>query len=178
MGPSDYSKAIEKLFYKDGKHIPTTISVLGLCGEAAEVTALFESTVGNTDWNTDQFTRELKLELGDVMWYVAAILDSQGNDCTALEPSDLGVETVLLPRLCGVLSMHAGHIADMVKKEAWHGKFFNLDTLIAELSAVALIVEEIGSRFGLEMEEICQANVDKLEARYPGKTFTEGGGIR
>ncbi len=194
MGPSDYSEKIRPLFFKSGNHIPNTIAALGLAGEAAEVTALFEeygaklqAAPEQLEAVTDEFTKKLILELGDTLWYVAAILDSFGLDCSEIDDqlSDYeAIDTLLAQlagfnpaRLCASLSMHAGAACDRIKKAEWHGKDLDLDDLIADLSNVSVVISEIGLRIKAGMGEICQANVEKLEKRYPNG-FVEGGGVR
>lgn len=191
MGPSDYSDAIRPLFYKDGEHIPNTIAALGLAGEAAEVTALFEEFGARFESLTiediKEFGEKLTLELGDTLWYVAALLDNLGYDCSEVddllcEHEDFGPLLDQLGgfnpnRLAANLSMHAGLAADIIKKAEWHGKELDVSALLAALCNVTVTLGEIGNRNGVTLGDITKANVEKLAKRYPGG-FVEGGGVR
>jgi len=196
MGPSDYSDAIRPLFFKNGKHIPLTIAALGLAGEAGEVTGAFEefaeeipsvSTPEQADDLSKRFSEKLTLELGDTLWYVAAILDTFGLDCSDVDDllADFdGLEELHSQlagfnpaRLTAALSMHAGLAADLIKKSEWHGKTLDADELFATLGNVVVVVGEIASRVQVGLGEVCAANVAKLAKRYPGG-FVEGGGVR
>ena len=75
--------------------------------------------------------------------------------------------------LCG----EAGEVANLVKKEAWHGKPMDLEKLTSELGDVLWYVADLASHYGLSLETIAAGNVDKLRARYP-EGFVLGGGKR
>lgn len=191
MGPSDYSDKIRPLFFKSGNRIPNTIAALGLAGEAGEVTAVFEEFAALlpdiTPEQIEDYKNKLTLELGDTLWYVAAILDSFGLDCSDIDDLLADHESIesLVEQLQGFnparltasLSMHAGAACDLIKKAEWHGKTLDLDSLVASLANMAVVIGELGNRNGVGMGEICQANVDKLSKRYPNG-FVEGGGVR
>ena len=50
---------------------------LGLAGEAGEVADKVKKIIrdGRTDW---EYQREIALELGDVLWYIASLADDMG----------------------------------------------------------------------------------------------------
>jgi NTP pyrophosphatase (non-canonical NTP hydrolase) len=184
MDPAAYARALQKFFYKDGRHISLAGSALGLCGEAAEVVQLFEEAQPGQD--VGQFHTNLKLELGDVLWYVAAMFDSLGKTMLDIDSMFPAPDLQKLVSYAGELEItdlllhmgrHAGHAADRIKKYEWHGKTLDQNGLFADLTNIVTIVSELAARTGMTVEELFQANVDKLEARYPGG-FTEGGGNR
>ncbi len=76
------------------------------------------------------------------------------------------------------LAGEAGEVVDLLKKAVWHGKELSLQELTKELGDCAWYLCAIGQRYGISLTDIMAANVAKLEARYPGGQFVEGGGIR
>ena len=75
--------------------------------------------------------------------------------------------------LCG----EAGEVADLLKKQAWHGLELDREKLAEELGDVLWYLADLASHFGLNLDDIARLNIDKLAARYP-HGFTIGGGIR
>lgn len=65
------------------------------------------------------------------------------------------------------VSGEAGEVADQVKKEVFHGHEMDLDAIKKELGDVLHYVAGIATLYGLELEEVAQANIDKLQKRYP-----------
>lgn len=75
--------------------------------------------------------------------------------------------------LCG----EAGEVADLVKKEAWHGRPLTNDVLANELGDVLWYLADLATARGLSLDAIAETNLAKLRARYPDG-FVVGGGIR
>lgn len=164
---SKWAADIRRRSFKDGVEMPLSLLALGLCGEAAEVA---EAT---HPWRLN----EVLLELGDCFWYAIAI--AQHTDCAAGTTR----EAVQLSPDDGEATSHdlmifAGKAADRIKKSAWHGKPLDLDALTDELCAVTDCLEDIGKSYGFSRDDIGRANMAKLDARYPGGKFVEGGGVR
>jgi NTP pyrophosphatase (non-canonical NTP hydrolase) len=65
------------------------------------------------------------------------------------------------------LAGEAGEFANMVKKLTAHGHDISPETLADELGDVLWYVAEAASACGLELGNICLANVEKLRSRYP-----------
>lgn len=63
----------------------------------------------------------------------------------------------------------AGEVQEHVKKFIRDGKVPDRDKFVWELGDVLHYLTRIASEFGYTLEEIMQANVDKLEARDRGK---------
>lgn len=70
-----------------------------------------------------------------------------------------------------------GHIAEVVKKEVYHGKEPDRQKLLDELGDVLWHVMTIAVDHGSSLEEVARINDDKLRKRYPSG-FVKGGGIR
>jgi NTP pyrophosphatase (non-canonical NTP hydrolase) len=65
--------------------------------------------------------------------------------------------------LCG----ESGEAIDIVKKWFAHGHELDKEHLKKELGDVAWYLAEASSALGFTLEEILEANIDKLRKRYP-----------
>lgn len=61
----------------------------------------------------------------------------------------------------------AGEVADLVKKELYHGHAPDPAKIADELGDVLWYVAICSSVYGLRLSEVAQGNVDKLRSRYP-----------
>lgn len=71
--------------------------------------------------------------------------------------------------LCG----ESGEAIDIVKKWLAQGHELDKAHLAKELGDIAWYLAETATALGLTLEEILQANIDKLRARYPEGFNTE-----
>ena len=65
--------------------------------------------------------------------------------------------------ICG----EGGEVADMVKKSAFQGHSMNVTHVAKELGDVLWYIAIGAHAIGIDLEEIAQMNLAKLEARYP-----------
>lgn len=65
------------------------------------------------------------------------------------------------------LTGEAGEVADLVKKHIGHGHQLDVDKVKKELGDVLWYVSVLSHRIGCTLEEVAQANVEKLRKRYP-----------
>lgn len=148
---------------------------LGLAGEAAEVM----ETIDRGLWRELHIdVQALKLELGDVLWYVAGTCSAleldMANVVRAVATTDgVGGETRAkdkgLMRNAIALGIEAGQAADLIKKALYHGKRLDEVTLKVHLGAVVLHVGALCWIAQLALHDVAQANIDKLMKRWPGK---------
>jgi NTP pyrophosphatase (non-canonical NTP hydrolase) len=75
------------------------------------------------------------------------------------------------------LAGEAGESADSIKKAIFHDCGISRDQLIKELGDVAWYLAGLCTLNGITLEEVFDANVRKLLARYPDG-FVSGGGVR
>ncbi len=71
------------------------------------------------------------------------------------------------------LAGEAGEVCDAVKKIAFHGHQLNQDKLRDELGDVMWYLAMMAKTCGLSLEEIAEANIEKLRQRYPEGFATE-----
>jgi len=160
----EYCEMVNELMHKDGEPSPLWVLALGLCGEAAEV-----SVASNTAYDDDfQASHAVLPELGDVLWYVTAITIRLGMRQGRAHATALDM----------TMYEAAGLIADVVKKDAWHGKPLDPTKVGAYLETIISAIRGHARCYGLTLEGIARLNMKKLRARYPGGVFAEGGGVR
>ena len=85
----------------------------------------------------------------------------------ALDKKDVLINSVM--GLCG----ESGEAIDIVKKWLAQGHELDKAHLAKELGDIAWYLAETATALWLTLEEILQANIDKLRARYPEGFSTE-----
>ena len=90
----------------------------------------------------------------------------------ALNRKDVLINSVM--GLCG----ESGEAIDIVKKWLAQGHALDKDHLAKELGDIAWYLAEAATALDLSLEEILQANIDKLKKRYPDGFDTERSMIR
>lgn len=170
---------ISRRSYKAGVLMPLALMALGVAGEAAEVLELF------SDEHTDRVgrpnTEKLTNELGDTLWYVNAMvlhsdLDFEIPDLRAVDGEAIQGQPDTTKLLN--IAILAGKISDRVKKTAWHGKVLDVSELTSDLLELTVYLLALGQANGIGYLAIATYNMDKLNKRYPGGKFVEGGGVR
>ena len=78
-----------------------------------------------------------------------------------LTPRDVLINGVM--GLCG----ESGEAIDIVKKHLHQGHPLDREALIKELGDIAWYLAEAATALDLSLDEILQANIDKLKKRYP-----------
>jgi NTP pyrophosphatase (non-canonical NTP hydrolase) len=71
----------------------------------------------------------------------------------------------------------AGRICEAVKKDVYHGKPADRESMRGELGDLLWYVAATAEDYGLSLADIAAANIEKLKRRYPDG-FVRGGGIR
>ncbi len=61
----------------------------------------------------------------------------------------------------------AGEVADIIKKHAFHGHNLNKGDLVSELGDVLWYVSQLAMMLEVNLSDIAENNITKLEARYP-----------
>ena len=79
----------------------------------------------------------------------------------ALDKKDVLINSVM--GLCG----ESGEAIDIVKKWLAQGHELNREQLIKELGDVAWYLAEAATALDVPLEEVLQANIEKLKKRYP-----------
>lgn len=158
----DFEEYVEKAWRTANTNQPhgqaLAISALGLEGESIEYMEIMPA--GDRD-------KSIK-ELGDVMWYVAAIykqlnLNTPVLDLPSHQKTDANVKTLVFA---------AKDAGELIKKHVGHGHELDHLTIIKALQRVVQCVGEASKIHGSSLEEVMRRNVEKLEARYKQGVFT------
>ena len=96
--------------------------------------------------------------------------------CLRTANPNLTVKESLLNWALG-LAGESGEYIELVKKEFFHKKPYTLEEAKKELGDVLYYLTQCAHSNGLTLNDIAEANVEKLKARYP-EGFEDGGGIR
>ncbi|MCS1393998.1 nucleoside triphosphate pyrophosphohydrolase family protein [Lysinibacillus boronitolerans] len=67
----------------------------------------------------------------------------------------------------------AGEVADLIKKAMFHGHVIDQVEVKKELGDVMWYLANIARLAGLSLDEIAEANIEKLKKRYPDGFSTE-----
>lgn len=86
-------------------------------------------------------------------------------------------DETLLPMTALGLAGEVGELVDYLKKHLYHGYPLDRDKVKSESGDVLWYLSSLCSLAGLSLGEVAEANVKKLEERYP-EGFVEGGGVR
>ena len=93
------------------------------------------------------------------------INDYQAMAMTTLNP-ELSRKEVLINSVMGLCG-ESGEAIDIVKKWLAQGHALDKEHLAKELGDIAWYLAEAATALDLSLEEILQANLDKLKKRYP-----------
>lgn len=82
-------------------------------------------------------------------------------------------ESILDDRIHAAMGVagEAGEVADIIKKCAFYGKALDTEKLILELGDVLWYINLMISTLGITWSDVLEANIKKLEARYPDLRF-------
>lgn len=160
-----FSAHVHARMYKDGTPMPFGFLVLGLVGEGGEL--VDELARGPADYDENKVS--VINEMGDVLWYLEGIIQNKfpGRRTTDLVRVDDGKNVF----------HHYCKVAELAKKDAWHGKPAPQPELIHHLGAILRELESVASFWSFTIEDAMRANIIKLKKRYP-MGFVEGGGVR
>lgn len=90
---------------------------------------------------------------------------------TTMNPQ-LSMEDALVINLMGLCG-ESGEAIDMMKKHLAQGHPLDRAALVKELGDVAWYLAAAAYTLGVDLETVCQRNIDKLKARYPEGFSTE-----
>lgn len=134
--------------------------VLGIASELAEII---------TCWDSAEFddTNHIE-ELGDYMWFMNLI-----SSVTDIELKVQPLEQSP-PRCLTLLTRGTGAIADLVKSEMIYGKERDFEDLIIAIDVCVSSIAVLAAYSNKSMDDILEANIAKLTARYGEKFTLEG----
>lgn len=142
-------------------------SILGLAGEAAEVSQKTGSRGGDTK-------DDLAGEIGDVLWYAGYFLLAEATPEQASEAIHALIGNRRDPApsttegLTTALMEEAGYLCDLLKKDICHGVPEMRARMPAVVDRIVDMAADLCMLCGLDMAAVVAQNHRKLVARYPG----------
>jgi len=164
---------------------------LGLVGETGEIAEKVKKIYRDNQGEVDEDRRvALSKEIGDVMWYLAALCYeyrvsmsdvAMGRD--SISEYDLVITNTMIPRRNSLrldtqvlrLSSNVGHLVTLCTNSFMDLQFDKTrdqkiadssQTIVSYLGAVLRIICEISGLLGLHLSDICQMNIAKLYSRF------------
>lgn len=151
---------------------------MGLCGETAE---LLEAISSGMEDERSAWSGRIVNELGDVLWYAATTAQSIDSDFADLFFDGVywkAVKEPLTPlgftNLKSRMEVHAtymmraaGQLIDSVKKETFQGHPADYGTTALVISIILGHASILAGHLRLSLEDVAEANIEKLRARYP-----------
>lgn len=141
-------------------------TILGLCSEVGEVAELPLHSISTTS-----FEAQMKSELGDVAWYVAAVADALKTPLQ--EIADGGKANIAGGEglTAGVLMLvsSSAYMAGLLKKsirdDAGHVSDERRDAMKVELERIIKLFDMLCQQLGTTAHAVTQANLNKLSDR-------------
>ena len=104
------------------------------------------------------------------------INEYQRRAMTTLNPQ-LSKKEVLINSVMGLCG-ESGEAIDIVKKWIAHGHALDKEHLAKELGDIAWYLAEAATALDMDLEDILQANIEKLKKRYPEGFSSERSRVR
>ena len=136
-----------------GQEMMIVIDALGLCGEVGEL--------------LDSAPSYRAVEVGDVMWYAAALYTNIGAIMPNPNLNVCGSEMSI------ALAVSSARFADAAKKMVFHDHGLNLDKLADYLDEFCDDLWGYCRAHGIDPRQAMAGNIDKLKARYPNGFDTQ-----
>jgi len=131
---------------------------LGLTGESGELQEAWVECVSGD---------ELVGELGDCCWYAAAICTVLGQDFDNMwSASRTQCHDGRVGDWISSLEIEAARVANLVKKHVFHRHTLKVIDVVTALKRYLVVVHVICLHLNIDADEMLQANLDKLAARY------------
>ncbi len=135
-------------------HYRLTHATLGLASEFKET----------TDSNAN-----LLEEIGDYFWYLNLLTDALGVSLDDVEIDYLSAGSDLFINL----GESVGDIANLVKRHIFYGKEIEQEDILASVAQLFKDLAELLNDDGHTLEQCLDANIRKLEKRYPNLRFEQ-----
>lgn len=148
--------------------------MLGLMGESGEVAEKIKKMIRDDQGKMTADRRTaLRGELGDVLWYIAAICEEAKLDMGYLYVLALGVDFKAYPlknisRLIFKLQQQVSHISLLIEQAVYEPSKKNIDPLSplpTDITILIGLVDEICILCGLNIQEVAKFNLQKLASR-------------
>lgn len=178
MEIEEYHVEVKRTSSPDAPHNEVIVLAgLGIAGEAAEVVSLVRETATDEDFTGIQSIHQrddLREEAGDLLWYMAYLLNHFNLTFDVITASSLDSYQSFFadhPRDITVtaldMSIAAGALADIAKKHVLHQKPLDMISLVGQLVLVFANLTILLNHFDIKLTDALDTNTAKLRIRYP-----------
>lgn len=144
-----------------------SLVAMGLAGEAGEAIDLLKKAIHHRAKPLDR-DKYMK-ELGDVLWYVAlglrlggwSFADAAGSSLYARDTREMDTS-----RLAFQLARGVGKVVEIIDEHIYEDRPL-FSVLERHFMGIVEVVRVSAERQGFTLEDVMQANVEKLRARHP-----------
>lgn len=180
MSPEDYIKYAVRTESPNFDLIDKRVlhGVIGCCTESGELLEAINDSLFHAG-TLDFFN--LKEELGDMLWYIAVILDAlkvkfevitTENRIMVINPLQQSPNSVIAHCIVGC-SISSNEMLDLMKKSLFYGRDVTVLDLVDRLKIVMWNINVIIATCGWTLEQIMTLNIHKLKKRYPEQFTNE-----
>ena len=172
MNINDYQRLAGRTLLDEPDQMPTGMeymimwNAMGLAGEAGELASMFSQ-------GTPVDPIELRKEAGDLLWYVAATCSKLGLLLESVwltnryQGRSSSLHLHLPPERTALrLLASVGVVVDSLKKQICHRHGLNVIALTEQLGDVLHDVSILCAQHDLDMVDVMQTNIEKLQKRY------------
>ena len=170
MNLNDYIKlAVKTESIVDEIKVNTRLNhgIMGLVTEVGELLEPFMDEE-NSPWT---HIVNIKEEVGDILWYLAIIMDE-----LSLSYDDL-VPFINEESSCNIyvlnLVVESSRLQDDLKKHIYYGNELDMNLIEKRVNLFVANLIGIAKELEFTLEEVAETNINKLKARYPNKFTSE-----
>lgn len=190
MNLSEYQKKARStaIYTKidDTRIIYPALGLIGECGELADkIKKIIRDDGGEI---TPDRKESIKKECGDIIWYCANICCEMDSDLEVMYQMrgyfiSQHIKGLDLVRLVFCLNRHAAKTAELL--ESWYyrdhgalGKIGRYVSIHNNITNILVCIEKIAQKFDYTLQEVCNANIEKLAGRKSRGTLGGNGDDR
>lgn len=169
IGMKEYQKLAMRTSPRDG-HDKIENGILGLIGETGELVDVLKKYKFQSGIAPELPKKQIAEELGDVLWYLAELLD--GMDLWLIDI--IGKDFSEIDKLMGrrskrKISLDSAilELCDRVSRMRRAIKRHNLADMCSHIRYMIKVSAHIANLAGYTLEQVAQMNIDKLKKRYP-----------
>ncbi len=170
MNLNDYVKlAVKTESIVDEIKVNTRLNhgVIGLITEVGELMEPFTDSE-NGPW---VHIVNIKEEVGDILWYLAIIMDELSLNYDDLNEMEVGCYTC--DYYMNSLVIESSRLLDDMKKHIYYSNDLDYNLLESRIAIVVYILRGISKQLEFTLEEVAETNINKLKSRYPNKFTSE-----
>ena len=113
----------------------------------------------------------VKIECGDVFWYIAIAADVLNLNITEIFKNPqyrLEISTTP-PYHSEMVKIEVGNFLDIIKRHIFYRKLYNIDKIKEILTNITIEMCKLVYSLNFDLDDVLEKNISKLRSRYPDK---------